>query len=77
MDEYFPKDYEMSFEQYNYESLLKKLEVLLNGIANEIKAFGFAIAVNHKKVSNKNNPPNVENIIQFFFSECFIILNSF
>jgi glycosyltransferase involved in cell wall biosynthesis len=30
MDEYFPKDYEMSFEQYNYESLLKKLEVLNN-----------------------------------------------
>ena len=63
---------------YIYSNIFNtKFAINYKYIFNEIKAFGFAIAVNHKKVSNKNNPPNVENIIQFFFSECFIILNSF
>ena len=44
MDEYFPKDYELNFEQYNYDSLSKKIEILtdekkLQKISAEVSKF--------------------------------------
>ena len=59
IEEFFPKNYELSFEQFNYDDLLKKLNLLKD--QQFLKTIG---EKNNKFVSNVLSKENLLNTFE-------------